>query len=114
MRESGAVSEETWRPLGLESEDEIADYDALHDGVPPWLWEPLWAWIRDALTMYRSYRDRSGRVPMLNTDLAEQMCQVLRIPLPNLRSRTVNLAVGTNQLNGAIETLAGHPTPLQI
>ena len=29
--ENPAVSEETWRPLGVGTEDEIAEYDALHD-----------------------------------------------------------------------------------
>ncbi len=62
-----AVSEDTWRPLGLDTEDDIATYDALHDGVPNWLRSPFWAWVRDAVTQYRSYGDGSGRVVMLET-----------------------------------------------
>lgn len=108
------VSEDTWHPLGIDSEDDIAAYDALHDGVPNWLRSAFWAWVRDALTEFCSYSDLSGRVSMLDTDLAEQMCQTLQIPLPNLRARRVASDTGQKQLKEAIEALAKHTTPLQI
>lgn len=111
---NASVSEDTWRPLGVDAEDDIAAYDALHDGVPNWLWSAFWAWVRDAVTAYRSYSDGSGRMAMLDIDLAEQMCQTLQIPLPNLRSRSVSDTIGHKQLNQAIEVLAKHTTPLQI
>lgn len=38
------MSEEVWRPLGFDGE-EAATYDALHDGVPPWMAESFWAWM---------------------------------------------------------------------
>ena len=50
--------------------------------VPNWLRSSFWAWVRDAVTQYRSYSDRSGRVAMLDTDLAEQMCQTLQSRFP--------------------------------
>lgn len=109
-----AVSDETWRPLGVDTEDDIAAYDALHDGVPNWMQSSFWAWVRDAVTQYRSYSDGSGRVAMLDTDLAEEMCQTLQIPLPDLRSRAVASATGQNQLKVAMEVLAKYRAPLQI
>lgn len=53
------MTDESWRPLGVESDDEIADYDALHDGVPEWLVAPYWAWVRGSLTIRGRYSDRS-------------------------------------------------------
>ena len=66
-----AVSEEAWRPLGVDTEDQIAEYDALHDGVPQWMGASFWAWVRNSVTVHRPYRDGSGRVAMLDTSLAE-------------------------------------------
>lgn len=108
------MSQETWRPLGVESDEQVADYDALHDGVPEWMGAPFWAWVRDALTLYRRYSDGSGREAMLDTDLGEALCQTLRIALPNLRVQFVSEAAGTRQLKAAMEALGRHPAPLQI
>jgi len=43
------VTDEVWRPLGYESEDADA-YDALHDGVPNWMAESFWGWIKAQMT----------------------------------------------------------------
>lgn len=107
------MSDESWRPLGIESEDEVAEYDALHDGVPEWLDASYWAWVRDSLTIYRSFRDGSGRIAMLDTDLAEQMCQTLKIAFPNLRM-TVGNVNGQKQLTTAEAVLRDHLYPLQV
>lgn len=109
-----SVSDETWRPLGVDTDNQIAEYDALHDGVQPWMWAAYWAWVRASITVLRRYRDGSGPVSMLDTNLAEQMCQTLRIPLPNLRMVDVGGTAGANQLNKALEVLSSHPSPLQI
>lgn len=108
------MSEDTWRPLGIDTEEEVAEYDALHDGVPNWMASSFWAWVRDAVTVRRRYRDGSGYAAMLDTNLAEAMCQQLRIPLPNLRSQNVGQAIGENQLKRAMAAFAQHATPLQI
>jgi hypothetical protein len=108
------VSEETWRPLGVETEDEIAEYDALHDGVPDWMSASFWAWVRDAITVHRPNTGFRGRSAMLDTDLAEQMCQRLRIPIPNLRRQYVDQATGRSQLSNALEALRKHTVPLEI
>jgi hypothetical protein len=41
----------TWRPLSVREAGatSIEQYDALHDGVPEWLSEPLAEWVRHAL-----------------------------------------------------------------
>lgn len=107
------MSEEPWRPLGVDNQEEVAHYDALHDGVPAWMVDAYWAWIRQALTRIQSYSDGSGRVAMLNVELAEAMCQTLRIPLPNLRW-SVSLDNGRRQLDQAIATLRSHQSALQV
>jgi hypothetical protein len=102
------MNEEAWRPLGVDTEEQIAEYDALHDGVPEWMSSSFWAWVRDALSVYRCYSDRSGRVQMLDTELAERMCQTLKIPFPNLRTKNVDPAFGHQQLKSAIAILSEH------
>jgi hypothetical protein len=107
------VTSETWRPLGVDTDERVAAYDALHEEVPPWMWAPFWTWVRGALTVIRTYSDGSGRVPMLNVSLAEEMCQSLRIPLPELRS-PVGTSAGERQLSVALAKLVAHGQPLQI
>lgn len=81
------MTDETWRPLGVDTEEQIAEYDALHDGVQEWMTEAYWAWVRQALTTMRTSPGAAGhRIAMLDTALAERMCQTLRIPLPNLHA----------------------------
>lgn len=120
MEVSLPMSEDPWRPLGIDTDEEVAEYDALHDGVTAWMAASFWAWVRDAVTVYRRYGaydgliNDSSRAAMLDTDLAEAMCQKLRIPLPNLRSREVDSYTGQNQLRQAMESLIKHAAPLQI
>jgi hypothetical protein len=79
------VTESTWRPLGVDTEDLIAEYDALHEGVPDWMASVFWDWIRATMTVRRTYRDGSGSFPMVREALVEEMCQRLRIGLPPIR-----------------------------
>lgn len=51
---------------------------------------------------------------MLDTGLTEQMCQTLRISLPNLRTSRVDLSNGKWQLSNGMKALSEHPEPLQI
>ncbi|UOY03627.1 hypothetical protein [Blastococcus sp. PRF04-17] len=108
------TEEQTWRPLGVDTDEEIAEYDALHDGVPGWMANAMWAWVRQGITVRRSYRDGSGSVAMLDSALAERMCQTLRIPLPTLRAVEVSLDMGNRHLTAAMAALQEHPHPLQI
>ena len=106
------MSEEPWRPLGVDTDEEVAHYDALHDGVPEWMGASFWAWVRDALT-YRA-RYGSGSVEMLDTSLAEAMCQTLKIPLPNLRAEAAFPGRGAQQLAAAMKVLKMQQAPMAM
>ena len=108
------MGDETWRPLGVDEDDQIATYDALHDGIPVWMHAAFWAWIRDAITEHRRFSDGSGRVPHLRETDTEQMCQELRIALPYLRVARTDSAKGRGQIAGAFTVLAKHSNPFQI
>ena len=108
------MSEETWRPLGVDGADEVAKYDALHDDVPEWMAPRFWAWIRESISVIRAYPDGSGRFPMLDEALAEEMAQTLRITLPALRSGERSSRAGQIQLQSAMAALMKHSQPLQI
>ena len=108
------MTEETWRPLGVDTEEEAAEYDALHDGLPNWMWDAYWRWVQDTRKIHRRYADGSGAVPMVREDLAEEMCQTLRIPLSNIRVRGVDLAKGKAQMSTVTKAIIEHPRPLQI
>lgn len=108
------MTDEQWRPLGVDDEDEIAAYDALHDAVPEWMTAAFWVWVEAAITEKRRYSDGSGRVNHLNESLAEEMAQTLRITLPNLRYAGVHTSSGQRQLTTALSHLQRHTAPLQI
>jgi hypothetical protein len=109
------VTDEAWRPLGVETDDQVAEYDALHDGVPQWMSTPYWEWVRTAITARRRYGNQyASWADMLDVELLERMCQTLRIAVPNLRSPYISDGVGRDQLKEAITTLRKHHAPLQI
>jgi hypothetical protein len=113
------MTEETWRPLGIETEEEIAQYDALHDGVPYWMRSAFWEWVKSSITRFRRFTDRLGQYSAVDEDLAEAMCQQLRLPLPPIRRdseewRFAPRAVGEAQLNETMKTLMAAPNPLQV
>jgi hypothetical protein len=121
------VTNQSWRPLGVDTDEQAAGYDALHDGLPKWMATPYWAWVRTALTIripYGSpsvgrsaigaYRGQQQHVDGLDVALNEQMGQTLRIAVPDLRVSSVDLVTGHNQLDRAISALERHDAPLQI
>lgn len=108
------MSEPVWRPLGVDDEQQIAEYDALHDGVPRWMHAAFWAWVRESLTKPRRYSDGSGYIAHLDEGLLEQLTQTLQITAPNLRVRSVGHAAGQQQLDAAIGVLSNHRAPLQV
>lgn len=105
---------ETWRPLGVDTEEEIAEYDALHDGVPAWMSTAFWEWVRRSLTIYSAYADGSGRFEWLDVELAERMCQELKIPLPSVRSDHRSPGEGARLLETAMLQLTRHHSALQV
>lgn len=108
------MAADEWRPLGVDSDDEIAEYDALHDGIPSWMAAAFWAWVKAEITRHRRYSDGSGWVAHLDEDLAESMCQTLRIPLPNLRVNGTDGAAGQKQLDLALQVLTKNANGLQV
>lgn len=44
------VEEEDWRPLGYDEGDAAAGYDALHEGIPEWLYPSLLEWFQYAIS----------------------------------------------------------------
>lgn len=108
------MTEETWRPLGVNSDEEIAHYDALHEGVPSWMRTAFWEWIRSTLTVYRSYSDGSGRFPMVGESLVEGMCQTLRIPLESIRMRRRGPLEGETQFEVVLQTLVNSRQALTV
>lgn len=51
MTDCDAMTEEIkWRPLGVETDDEVASYDALHDGVPQGMSTGFWAWVQTSVS----------------------------------------------------------------
>lgn len=106
------MNEETWRPLGIDTEEQIAKYDALHDGVPKWMSASFWAWIHDAITIYTRHRNTSST--RLDISLTEQLGNTLQIALPDLRSRGYAPITSSQQISQAVELLRRHKSPLQI
>jgi hypothetical protein len=112
--EGEAVADGTWRPFGVDDEEQVAEYDALHDGVPKWMSAAFWAWVQERITKSRRYPDGSGYVRHLDESLVEEMAQTLRIPLPDLRYRGVNHSAGRKQIDSALATLMKHDNWLAI
>ncbi|MGP6173647.1 hypothetical protein [Corynebacterium sp. A21] len=108
------MSEGLWRPLGIDSDDAIAEYDALHDGVTVWMKEALWRWVREGLTEYRASYDRKSRFRFLDETFTEKMCQRLQISFPNLRSASQDYSVGKDQIARAMSILRTKDDGLQI
>ncbi|MDO9496334.1 MAG: hypothetical protein Q7J48_11585, partial [Nocardioides sp.] len=71
------MDEEVWRPLGFEG-DEAATYDALHDGVPEWMAESCWGWMR------RQFVGRtSSNSEVIKVQLVRDVERVCRLELGN-------------------------------
>lgn len=97
-----------WRPLGVDDEGEIAEYDALHDGVPDWMATAYWDWVYSALSTRVQFAGRN--YPVLNANLTEQMGQTLKIPLPKLRDGPPS----QDHRPRALGALQKHSHPLQV
>ena len=80
------ASETSWRPLGIDSDEEIAEYDALHDGVPEWMYSALWEWVRSEITIGKKDYATKGSVQRLDRRIVEPMLQTLQIRIPDVRN----------------------------
>ncbi|SDL04537.1 hypothetical protein SAMN05216298_2445 [Glycomyces sambucus] len=107
------MSEETWRPLGVESEDDIRAYDALHDGVPPWMQSSYWGWVKESINRDTWFNGQSGRVYPMDIQLVKEMCETLRIAI-TLGGTPNSAAAASLQKDRAMNVLMGHDRPLEI
>lgn len=112
------MTEEIWRPLGVDTEEEIAAYDALHDGVPEWMTASFWEWIKQEIKIIvpsQTAYQIPIQVKCLKIEFVEYMCQILQITLPNLRiNGYIQREEGRWQIETALKTLGDSNKPLQI
>lgn len=62
----------TWRPLGAAQTSNL--YEALHDGVPPWMKKSLTNWLQEILTILMSdYEEAVATVHRIEQDLRAEI-----------------------------------------
>lgn len=78
------MTTDVWRPLGFEPSGSNS-YDALHDGVPAWMAESFWDWMRSRLlrSQFTNPFDFEAYDVFLNQDLVRQVGRRCRIVLGN-------------------------------
>lgn len=69
------MTEEQWLPLGVEGDAAVAEYTALRDDVPDYLYRSLWSWVFDRFRISVSGMFGTG----FNVGLARQCERILRI-----------------------------------
>jgi hypothetical protein len=62
-----------WRPFGLNDDEPDPLYDALHDGVPPWMRKAHFAWQTGLLTQIFSDDDSHERFHSVEQDLRTEI-----------------------------------------
>lgn len=106
------MADGTWRPLSVETEEDIAEYNALHDDVPSWMaaeyWELVQRWVTSMTERARM------RYTIINTKVVLPMSQTLRITLKTLETPIRNLGDGERRVQPMMSELKQHPHPLEI
>lgn len=71
------MTTELWRPLGLDTFDSPG-YDALHDGVPAWMEESFWSWMKSRFTLSKvgSYRQTVRSLNVARLRQVERVCRL--------------------------------------
>lgn len=110
------MTDEMWRPLGVETDEEIAEYDALHDGVPEWMSTTFWEWVRASISEphVQRYAYSAEKFWMPRTELLERMAHSLRISMPSVKWNEPDKYTGGQLVSRAMATLEAHHFPLQI
>ncbi|MFJ4171669.1 hypothetical protein ACIPY3_19370 [Paenarthrobacter sp. NPDC089714] len=98
------MTTELWRPLGFENN--VPRYDALHDGIPAWMEESFWSWMRLRLTITRkgSY---NSTLRSMNLSLLRQVERICRIKVEYTNSSNVTEGMAfirnrTKQMNAEL------------
>ncbi|MGQ4535457.1 hypothetical protein ACUH89_01225 [Dermabacteraceae bacterium P13264] len=80
-----------WRPLGVDSEEDIERYDALYNEVTSWMRSPLWEWICAEFETTRTIaiprivdEYEYEEMTFFRVGLVKKMCQVLQIDAPGV------------------------------
>lgn len=107
------MAEEVWRPFGADDEEQVVEYDALHDGIPAWMSAAFWDWVERVVTERRRYQDYSGTFHVLRVSLVEKLGQTLQLPLPSLQHE-VDGSSRFHFIEAALTALKAHHTPLAI
>lgn len=110
------MSDEAWRPLGVETDEEITEYDALHDGVPDWMHTTFWEWVQASISEphAQQYGYEVVEFPMPRTALLEHMAHSLRIPMPSVKWTEPDEHAGPQLIARTMTALHAHRHPLQI
>ena len=80
------MADAVWRPLSVQTEEQVAEYDALHEGVPEWIDRQFWNWVCSALGNVPedwNYFFDGKRGLELNCPLMEEMGVALRLSVPD-------------------------------
>ncbi|MCO4273053.1 hypothetical protein NG701_01155 [Pseudarthrobacter sp. HLT3-5] len=92
---------DNWRPLGFESD--TTTYDALHDGVPDWMAESFWDWMRTQLLLSQRSEEYPGALDyFLDQDLVRQVERRCRVAIPY---RGYSAETGMSEIRGSTEVV---------
>lgn len=108
------MTTQPWRPLGTDTEDKIAAYDALHPGVPDWMKPGYWAWVEAALVRGAGGDGYGAQLYRADADLITAMGQELQVALPVVSNDAVYESSVKSTLAPVIAALMRIKNPLAI
>lgn len=90
---------DNWRPLGLDSD--TTAYDALHDGVPDWMAESFWDWMRTQFLLSQRSEEYPGALDyFLDQELVRQVERRCRVAIPY---RGYSAEIGMSEIRSSTE-----------
>lgn len=82
------MMDKVWRPLSVDNDENIAKYDALHEGIPRWMEKRFWDWVESSF--FEWVEDEEGVLTDLRWEsyldraLLDDLEMVLQIPVPEV------------------------------
>lgn len=82
------MADTAWYPLSVNDEESIAKYDALHEGITPWIKKRFWDWVESSL--YEDVEDEDGSLAdlrfaeYLDRELLNDLEMTLQIAMPDV------------------------------
>lgn len=92
------TEDEVWRPLGFEGDRRVA-YDALVDGVQPWMFNSYWDWITGQFVEHRRSPNSRATRRVFRASLLRDVERSCRIHVPYVGS---DAASGMEAVIGAV------------